>query len=290
VSTIQEIKNTQSLTIRIEEAFTKQRILCESLLPQHELETGASNLAVELDQIEGNIREFQQEISNLEQKLIYGAQAIFCTLTKIYIGKELEDQKFDAVIVDEISMALPPLLFLAASRAISRVILVGDFLQLPPIVRSDNEVSNARLKEDTFHLAGVAEGPKPNEGCPVLTRLTTQRRMLTPIADVARHLAYGPDGIIDHKVVKERLVPSWLKFLPPNPLMILDTADFERLAERPRLNPEGIGRDVGGHPYGPGLLGMGKPEHSPFAPPGPGGLGISYEDGSYGKGGWSWQS
>lgn len=226
VSAMQEIENTQHLTIRLEEAFTKQRILCEGLLAQNELETEASNLTAELDRIEGKIREFQEEISNLEQKLISGAQAIFCTLTKIYIGKELEDQKFDAIIADEISMALPPLLFLAASRAISRVILVGDFLQLPPIVRSDSEISDARLKKDTFQLAGVADGPKPAEGCPVLTRLTTQRRMLPPIADVARHLAYGPDGIVDHAMVRERLVPTWLGFLPPNPLLILDTADL----------------------------------------------------------------
>ena len=226
VSTIQEIENAQRLTIRLEEEFTKQQILCKSLPPQPEMETEAANLAVELNQIEADIREFQEEISNIEQRLISGAQAIFCTLTKIYIGKELEDQKFDAVIADEISMALPPLLFLAASRAISRVILVGDFLQLPPIVRSDSEISSARLKEDTFHLAGVAVGSEPAEGCPVLTRLTTQRRMLPPIADVARHLAYGPDGIVDDAEVKNASVPTWLEFLPANPLLILDTADL----------------------------------------------------------------
>src|SRR5208337_3069685 len=44
--------------------------------------------------------------------------------------------------------------------------------------------------------------------------------------DVARDLAYGPDGIVDHAEVRERLVPTWLEFLPPNPLLILDTADL----------------------------------------------------------------
>src|SRR5208282_6375719 len=118
---IQEIDNARSFTNRLEDTVTQQRVLCEGLPPKNELEAEASNLASELDKIEGKIREFQTEISNLEQKLISGAQAIFCTLTKIYVGKELHDQQFDSVIADEISMALPPLLFLAASRASSRV-------------------------------------------------------------------------------------------------------------------------------------------------------------------------
>ena len=42
---MQEIENTQRLTISLEEAFTKQRILCEGLPAQHELETEALNLS-----------------------------------------------------------------------------------------------------------------------------------------------------------------------------------------------------------------------------------------------------
>ncbi|MGQ0569192.1 MAG: AAA domain-containing protein [Armatimonadota bacterium] len=149
-----------------------------------------------------------------------------CTLTKSYMATELRDQRFNAVVVDEISMALPPLIFLAAARATDRVILVGDFLQLPPIVRSDSEVSNARLRQDTFHLAGVASGLRPADSCRVLTRLTTQRRMAPAIADAARHLVYGPDGIRDDGSVVSRQPAPWLDFLHAGPLLVLDTADL----------------------------------------------------------------
>lgn len=219
----QETGKTRQLVTEIEEALTKQMTICFELPTREKLEAEMSLLASHLDRIEAEIRSLQNRVSQLEQELIADARVIFCTLTKSYMGKELEGQKFDAVIADEISMALPPLLFLAAGRAISRVILVGDFLQLPPIVRSDSEISNARLAEDTFHLAGVAIGERPADGCRVLTWLTTQQRMVPAIADVARHLLYGPDGIHDDPKVLGRIVPAWLEFLPPDPLIIIDT-------------------------------------------------------------------
>jgi len=132
-------------------------------------------------------------------------------------------------------MALPPLIFLAAGRGTRRVILVGDFLQLPPIVRGDRyggdaqlrAMVRARLGTDAFHLAEVARELKPDFNCRVLTKLDTQQRMRTEIADVARHLLYTvAGGLNDHPMVNERKPLDWLEFLPANPLVIVDTADL----------------------------------------------------------------
>lgn len=185
-----------------------------------------AQLDAELRDTEERVRELHEQISALQERLIRDARVICCTLTKNYLARELDGQSFDAVVVDEISMALPPLLFLAANRAAKRVVLVGDFLQLPPIVRSDSDISDVRLRQDAFHLAGIAVDNRAIEGSRVLTKLTTQRRMVPPIADVARHLAYGPDGIVDHSSVLERRAPDWLGFLPPSALVVVDTADL----------------------------------------------------------------
>lgn len=222
-----QVSKSVRIANEIQAALVIQKVVCERFSARQVIEGELSTLALELNPLEEKIRFLQDEISQLEQKTIAEARAIFCTLTKSYIGKELDGQTFDAVIVDEISMALPPLIFLVAGRATSRVILVGDFLQLPPIVRSDTEVSNARLGKDTFHHAGVERDLKPVKNCPVLTKLGVQRRMVPGIANVARYLLYNQaGGLDDDPEVTNRPVPQWLNFLPSNPLLIVDTADL----------------------------------------------------------------
>ena len=178
----------------------------------------------ELDQLERRLTELRARLDALEKEVIADARVVAATLTKCYVGDQLDGQSFDALIVDEISMALPPLLFVAARRVLRRVILVGDFKQLPPIVRSDNEVTDERLRQDAFHLAGIAHELEPTNHS-ALTRLRMQRRMLTPIADAARHISYG-SNLVDHADVLRRARPDWLTFLPANALVIIDTADL----------------------------------------------------------------
>jgi superfamily I DNA and/or RNA helicase len=206
----------------------EQGLVCKVLPPIEEVETELGKISSKIERLESEIRDLQNKLSQLEQELINNARVIFCTLTKSYTGKELVNQKFDAVIVDEISMALPPLIFVAAGRATKRVVLVGDFLQLPPIVRGDTTIGDKRLGTDIFHLAKIAIDGKPAYDLAALTWLDTQQRMLPAIAEVARHMVYrraGPD-YKDHEKVMKRPVPEWLNYLPENPLVIVDTADL----------------------------------------------------------------
>jgi hypothetical protein len=182
-------------------------------------------LATELDELERRLTELKTRLDALEKEVITNARVVAATLTKCYVGDQLDGQSFDALIVDEISMALPPLLFVAARRALRRVILVGDFKQLPPIVRSDNELTNERLRKDVFHLAGIAHELEPTNH-PALARLRQQRRMLPPIADAARYISYTSEGLVDHPEVLQRPQPNWLSVFPGNALIVVDTADL----------------------------------------------------------------
>lgn len=198
---------------------------CARLPATETLQQQLMSVNAELDQLERRLTELRARLDALEKEIIADARVVAATLTKCYVGDQLDGQSFDALIVDEISMALPPLLFVAARLASRRVILVGDFKQLPPIVRSDNEVTNERLRQDAFHLAGVAQELEPTDHS-ALTRLCTQRRMLRQIADAARHISYGP-MLVDHQDdVLKRAQPDWLKFLPANALVVIDTADL----------------------------------------------------------------
>lgn len=198
---------------------------CAQLPTAEDLNQQVIPVNEELRTIEVNIKALKTGLETLQKEVIANARVVAATLTKCYVGPELEGQSFDAVIVDEISMALPPLLFIAGLRALRRVILVGDFKQLPPIVRGDSEITDERLRQDAFHLARIAHQMRPTDH-PALARLREQRRMLRPIADMARSISYGPDGLKDHSVVLQRVQPEWLTFLRANALLIVDTADL----------------------------------------------------------------
>lgn len=210
----------------VEKVFVEQQLICERLPSRSDTDQQVKNVDSQLDGIASELAIVQARLDHLQQQLITDAKALFCTLTKNYCGDELKGQQFSAVIVDEISIALPPLIFLAAARASARVILVGDFMQLPPIVRSKNSLAKERLGEDVFRLAGIARSNKPVDACAVLTALQTQHRMRTPIANVARELAYGSSHLVDHESVRTRGEKEWLHILPSNPLLVVDTADL----------------------------------------------------------------
>jgi hypothetical protein len=203
----------------------KQVEVCERLLAIEALKQQLTPIEAELERIEHRLTELRARLDALEKEVIADARVVAATLTKCYVGNQLDGQAFDAVIVDEISMALPPLLFVAGRRALRRIILVGDFKQLPPIVRSDSEITDERMRQDAFHLSGIARDLEPTNHS-ALVRIHTQRRMLRPIADVARAISYGPKGLTDHADVLGRLQPAWLSFLPSNALVVVDTADL----------------------------------------------------------------
>jgi hypothetical protein len=210
----------------VEKVFVEQRQICEKLPPRTETEQQLKSVEAQLIAITAELADIQAKLDHLLQQLVSQSKALFCTLTKNYCAEELKGQQFSAVIIDEISMALPPLIFLAAARANSRVILVGDFWQLPPITRSKDITAKERLGQDTFHLTGIAKDNQASDSAAILTALKTQQRMRSPIANVARELAYGHSRLLDHNSVFTRKEKEWLQALPQNPLVVVDTAEL----------------------------------------------------------------
>lgn len=221
-----ELKNVlDTAQLRI----NSQRIVCDRL-PSHEyLSKEITSITDQIMRLTGEIQAIQLEIDQIQMKVISNATIIFATLTKNYTGRELETEKFDVVIIDEISMALPPTILLVAHKAQKKVVLVGDFLQLPPVVRGTNKETNPQLNIDVFHLAGVARDMKAVPNCPVLARLSVQRRMLPQISKVAYNLAYRKAGLRlkdDKEYLTVRSTPDWIQRISEKPLIIVDTAEM----------------------------------------------------------------
>lgn len=140
------------------------------------------------------LNELQQLLVGLEQQVIMRAKVIGATLTKTYLSKTLRARDFDTVILDEASMASIPALWCASLLAKTSLVIVGDFLQLPPIVTAETPLAQKWLGTDVFYHSGMQQRAlHPETVPPNFIMLNDQFRMESDIADLA-NLYYGRYG------------------------------------------------------------------------------------------------
>ncbi len=229
----QSIAQTEIRVVQLEQRVTEQedvlKELAEStshLTDADALRRNQSRVVSRMAEIGDREAHLSREDDALANELLDNARGLFLTLSKLYMDPRLRDREWDAVIIDEASMAMPPLVAFAAARAQRQVIIVGDFFQLSPIVHSDEEVVTSELGKDVFEKRGIPaavdEGGKPEQ----LARLSIQRRMAPGIADVARKLVYG-DGLQDHPDTATRSLPEWVASqFGEEPLVVVDISGY----------------------------------------------------------------
>lgn len=144
-------QNRSELQRRVAECDTKRQPLRDEL----------ARIAAELEQIREAV---------LKEARIVGA-----TVTRTYL-RPAEFAAFDTVIIDEASMILLPAVFHAAGLATERVVVAGDFRQLPPIVQTEQKALHEILAHDVFHESGIAKEAE-NGDPPRFAKLMTQFRM-----------------------------------------------------------------------------------------------------------------
>ncbi len=109
-----------------------------------------------IQEIESDLRKQKAKIKEVEKEYIENAKVIGATLSKCAIDSLIYERTFDLVVVDEVSMAYVPQIALAASLG-KRIVVCGDFLQLPPIAMANHELVRKWLGEDMFYHAGIVE-------------------------------------------------------------------------------------------------------------------------------------
>ena len=148
----------------------------------------------ELTGIFAELDELKQQMQELEKKAIFNAQIVGTTLAKSYLSETLRERQFDTVILDEASMASIPALWCAAYLAQNSLVIVGDFLQLPPIVMAQTDLAKKWLGTDVFAHSGIQEMAGRGKAHPnSLVMLNDQFRMESDIAEIA-NIYYGPYG------------------------------------------------------------------------------------------------
>ena len=88
---------------------------------------------------------YQQKIDELKKK-----QLVATTMAKVCTSELFYNISYDAVVVDEGSMAGIPYLLLMAAKSKEHLIIAGDPMQLPPIAITNDREAREFLEQDIF--------------------------------------------------------------------------------------------------------------------------------------------
>jgi len=158
----------------------------------------------QLLEIERKLTNITEKIRQKEMELVHDAEIIGTTLSKAASDPSIYEKEFDVVMVDEASMAYIPQIAFAASLG-KRIIVCGDFKQLPPIAAAKHPLVDEWLRDDIFHKAGVVdwlEENNPKAMHPHLFLLKEQRRMHPDISSFTNKYVYN-SLVGDHEGVKK---------------------------------------------------------------------------------------
>lgn len=171
-------------------AKTEAGILLKRLqVSEGELESKKKEFDQRKDTMLARITEINRQLDEIQKKVLSEAKLVATTLTKTFVAKQFPDVPFDVLVLDEASMAPLPHLYWAASRCRQFVMIVGDFLQLPPICIAKEAMAQKWLGRSIFTVSGI-ESVK--EACcdPRVKLLDTQYRMAPDISIIPNRFFY----------------------------------------------------------------------------------------------------
>ncbi|MEW2330616.1 AAA domain-containing protein [Micromonospora chersina] len=176
-----------------------------------------------------------------EATLIRQARLIATTLARLRTADVLLNGPYDVVLIDEVGAATIPETLLAVSRATTTAVLLGDFMQLGPVLPkpiTDSKRPDVQrwLCDDVFGMCGitVAADATAHPGCTVLDE---QHRFGHDVMHVANAIAY--DGLL-------RAAPTIPKRGSDDPEIVL--IDTDRLGDLATVRA--TGRTKGWWPAG----------------------------------------
>ncbi|MFD6949485.1 hypothetical protein A6A08_05115 [Nocardiopsis sp. TSRI0078] len=170
----------------------------------HEATRGLPSPAVldeRIGQAERELEEVREKLDGLLEEVHSRCRVMGTTLAKALRSRNLMGD-VDTVIIDEAGMVDLPSAWCAAGLAGKRVVVAGDFRQLPSITQgSDSKAlgpeekhhSRQWMDRDAFHAAGLVDSTGRVGDDPRLVSLDTQYRMRPDICSVVNEVAY-PDA------------------------------------------------------------------------------------------------
>ncbi|HUI28907.1 MAG TPA: AAA domain-containing protein [Candidatus Acidoferrales bacterium] len=141
-----------------------------------------------LSDLREKLSKLREEAYGKESRIVQHADLVACTAAKAAISSQIFSRRFDAVLIDEASMLYLPYVLYAASLAIKRVAIFGDFMQIPPITQSSTRVLNI-LSRDIFRETSLHR--YATKGHKRLNVLEVQYRMPLPVMELINDRIYA---------------------------------------------------------------------------------------------------
>lgn len=154
------------------------------------------------------LEEKMEELTRVSDRAeLWKKQFVATTLAKVCTSDLFHDLDFDAVVVDEGSMANLPYLMVLASHVKWHMVVVGDPMQLPPIALTSDHKSREFLERDIFTtVSGAAKSDELfswHDKNPEFTAFfDTQYRLEASLADIISSVFY--EGRLKTEKVSER--------------------------------------------------------------------------------------
>lgn len=197
----------------------------EQLRPQ--VSADAAQRASLEEQFQKVQEEYERLSRNAAGEIIKGAKLVATTLARFRTNKAVFEGLYDVVLVDEVGAATLPGVILATAKATRTVVLLGDFMQLGPVIESqlkdlDRPDVQRWLLPDVFQHCGIRD-PADAQRHPACVTLSEQHRFGPAVMRLANMLAYG--GMLQGG--KQTTAPR-----PPDDpeIVIVDTDGLHELA------------------------------------------------------------
>ncbi|MFE5859067.1 AAA domain-containing protein [Streptomyces virginiae] len=139
--------------------------------------------------------EYERLSRNAQGEIIKSAKLVATTLARFRTNRTVFEGPYDVVLVDEAGAATLPEILLATGKADRAAVLLGDFMQLGPVIpptlgNNDRPDIKRWLHPDVFQHCGIHE-PSDAQAHPSCVTLTEQHRFGPAVMRLANDLAYG---------------------------------------------------------------------------------------------------
>lgn len=178
-----------------------------------------------ISKIENELSELEQKINKIKNEVIKNCQVLFMSSTFAHLHSKDFGFDFDLAIVDEASMLIQPVMAYIAGMSKNKIVVAGDFRQLPPIVIAEKEeLVKSNIKRNIFDKANIEKKIKNKNQCPKnIYQLRKQYRMKKKICNVINKFFYSDYPLVTVNGSMEKNEKNCPNYLRKNNLFLVDT-------------------------------------------------------------------